>query len=450
MFDLAAFEIIAAPRGRTTGATFCLFASLVLSWGPRMTASLKFVTRLLALGLVLACVQQLHAQGQPIQYYYDDLGRLVKMIDPAGDVVTYVYDAVGNILQIQRSTLSQGQLAIFDFNPQEGPVGASVTIRGQGFSATPAFDVVKFNGTAARVTSATTTVLVATVPAGATTGPISVTVQFHTVTTPNNFVVIPLPVIQTVWPKSALFNMVIPNVQVTGGNLLGANFLFNPSGPSVTAVSIDPSGTSATMTFSAGTTAGTFALVASNAYGNSGTIPSAANRLTVVDPTSTADTDGDGFPDVVEALYGTDPLNPNSFPTASSVPISGESDGLFSVLNMAGGGSQTGTNEVDSILFSVLNADGSGGIGTLINEVDGIPFSVVNADGGGGIGTLTNEVDGILFSVVNADGGGGIGTMTNETDAILFSVCNYPPCPQHGGTSGPVKQKDAGAKPGKE
>ena len=105
------------------------------------------------------------------------------MVDPAGDVVTYVYDAVGNILQIQRSTVSQGQLAIFDFNPQEGPVGISVTIRGQGFNANPALDLVKFNGRAATVTSATTTVLVATVPAGATTGPISVTVQFHTVTT---------------------------------------------------------------------------------------------------------------------------------------------------------------------------------------------------------------------------------------------------------------------------
>src|ERR1035437_2606554 len=433
-----------------------------------MTASVKFVSRLLALGLVLACVQQLRAQSHPIQYYYDDLGRLVKMIDPAGDVVTYVYDAVGNILQIQRSTVSQGQLAIFDFNPQEGPVGISVTIRGQGFSAIPAFDVVKFNGTVATVTSATTTVLVATVPARATTGPISVTVQFHTVTTPNSFVVIPLPVIQTAWPKSALFNVVIPNAQVTGGNLLGANFSFNPSGPAVSAVSVDPSGTSATMTFSAGTTAGTYALVASNGYGNSGTIPTAVNRFTVVDPTSTADTDGDGFPAVVEAEYGTDPLDPNSFPTASSVPFSGESDSLFSVLNLAGpgganevdglfsvlniagsGGTQTGTNEVDGVLFSVVNADGSGGIGTMTNEVDGILFSVVNADGGGGIGTMTNEVDGILFSVVNADGSGGIATMTNETDAIIFSVCNNPPCTQHSGTSKSLRQKDARAKPGK-
>ena len=433
-----------------------------------MTASVKFVSRLLALGLVLACVQQLPAQSQTIQYYYDDSGRLVKMIDPTGDVVTYVYDAVGNILQIQRSTVSQGQLAIFDFNPQEGPIGISVTIRGQGFNANPALDLVKFNGRAATVTSATTTVLVATVPAGAPTGPISVTVGIRTVTSSNNFTVIPLPVIQTAWPKSALFNVVIPNAHVTGGNLLGATFSFNPSGPAVSAVSVDPSGTSATMTFSAGTTAGTYALVASNGYGNSGTIPTAFNRFTVVDPASTADTDGDGFPDVVEAEYGTDPLDPNSFPTASSVPLYGELDSLFSVLNLAGpsganevdglfsvlniagdGGTQTGTNEADGVLFSVVNADGGGGIGSGTNEVDGVLFSVINAAGSGGTQTGTNEVDGILFSVVNADGGGGIGTMTNETDAIIFSVCNNPPCTQHSGTTKSFRQKDAHAKPGK-
>jgi hypothetical protein len=162
------------------------------------------------------------------------------------------------------------------------------------------------------------------------------------------------------------------------------------------------------MTFSAGSTVGTFALVAEDGYGNSGTIPTAANRFTVVDPTSIADTDVDGFPDVVEALYGTDPLDPSSFPTGSSVPLSGESDGLFSVLNLAAPG---GNSEADG-LFSVLNIAGDGGIQTGNNETDAIPFTVLNVDGSGGISTLTNEVD-----------------------AIMFSVCNYPPCPGYGGMS---------------
>src|SRR5436189_218266 len=50
-----------------------------------------------------------------------------------------------------------------------------VTIAGIGFSATPAQNTVRFNGTLATVSVATTTQLTVTVPAGATTGTLSVT-----------------------------------------------------------------------------------------------------------------------------------------------------------------------------------------------------------------------------------------------------------------------------------
>ena len=38
------------------------------------------------------------------QYIYDDLGRLVQVVDGQGNVATYTYDAVGNLLSITRST----------------------------------------------------------------------------------------------------------------------------------------------------------------------------------------------------------------------------------------------------------------------------------------------------------------------------------------------------------
>jgi len=38
------------------------------------------------------------------QYIYDDLGRLSQVIDGQGDVATYTYDAVGNLLFITRNT----------------------------------------------------------------------------------------------------------------------------------------------------------------------------------------------------------------------------------------------------------------------------------------------------------------------------------------------------------
>jgi YD repeat-containing protein len=33
---------------------------------------------------------------------YDEIGRLIAVVDPGGDTVTYTYDAVGNLLEIER------------------------------------------------------------------------------------------------------------------------------------------------------------------------------------------------------------------------------------------------------------------------------------------------------------------------------------------------------------
>jgi len=44
------------------------------------------------------------------QYAYDDLGRLTTVVDEAGNTAIYNYDAVGNLLSIQRfTTSSRGQ-----------------------------------------------------------------------------------------------------------------------------------------------------------------------------------------------------------------------------------------------------------------------------------------------------------------------------------------------------
>jgi YD repeat-containing protein len=118
------------------------------------------------------------------------LGRLVKVVDQNGNIATYSYDAVGNLLSITRSALPGSNApAVLNFTPQQGPVGTTVTIQGQGFSATPSGNTVQFNGTVAIVSTASATTLTATVPAGATTGPISVTVGGVTATTSNSFTV---------------------------------------------------------------------------------------------------------------------------------------------------------------------------------------------------------------------------------------------------------------------
>ncbi len=75
--------------------------------------------------------------------------------------------------------------------PSIGPTGTTVVITGTHFSSDPALNIVMFNGTAAVVTSATSTELVTTVPVGATTGPITVKVGLYTATSPADFVVTP-------------------------------------------------------------------------------------------------------------------------------------------------------------------------------------------------------------------------------------------------------------------
>ncbi len=112
-------------------------------------------------------------EASDITYIYDELGRLVAVVDPSGDTAVYTYDAAGNLLSIARH--SSTAVAIVQFSPQRGPVGSTVTIYGTGFSETTTENSVTFNGEAAVVTAATATRLVTTVPTGATSGTISVT-----------------------------------------------------------------------------------------------------------------------------------------------------------------------------------------------------------------------------------------------------------------------------------
>ncbi|MER3319382.1 MAG: BspA family leucine-rich repeat surface protein [Allomuricauda sp.] len=79
---------------------------------------------------------------------------------------------------------------ITSFSPTSGPVGTIVTINGTNFSTTPASNTVKFGTTTATVGSATATKLTATVPEGATTGKVSVTVGGKTATSSNDFTVV--------------------------------------------------------------------------------------------------------------------------------------------------------------------------------------------------------------------------------------------------------------------
>lgn len=156
-----------------------------MSWKRHVPRRSVWGSAFVLVALLLVSPPQLSAAD--ISYVYDNLGRVVAVIDPATDTAVYTYDAVGNLTGITRQASST--LAIFQFTPSSGPVGTAVTIYGTGFSATPASNVVKFNGTTATVLTASATVLTTTVPAGATTGTISVTVAGVTATSSASFTV---------------------------------------------------------------------------------------------------------------------------------------------------------------------------------------------------------------------------------------------------------------------
>ena len=245
----------------------------------------KLVSGLAVVLLVLAIAMPMYAQNNTaFQYFYNNTGQLIKVIDSSSNEIDYTYDAVGNILQITRGT-APGGLAILNFTPQQGPIGMAVTIQGQGFSSNLSSNTVQFNGTPATVTSASTTTLVAIVPSGATTGPISVAVGSSRATSTTNFTVLQVPVITSVSPSQVLVNTNYP-LQVTGVNLTGSTFVFVPvfSYPTITVAtsSINGAGTAATLNLRiSGGPTGTYVLVATNSNGPSSTVPSPGNSLQV-------------------------------------------------------------------------------------------------------------------------------------------------------------------------
>ena len=175
-----------------------------------MTKSRLLCTVVLLCGLAIPV-----AAKQAVRYVYDDLGRLVGVVDASGNSAVYHYDAVGNVTSIDRYTSSQ--VVVIGLSPGAGAVGSTVKIHGSGFSATPGLNSVSFNGTAATVSSATTTELVVTVPSGATTGLVGVTAPLGSASSPSAYVVSAslAPTITSFSPTSALAGT---SVTITGTN----------------------------------------------------------------------------------------------------------------------------------------------------------------------------------------------------------------------------------------
>lgn len=150
--------------------------------------------------------------------------RTAAVLAAAGIIVSFI--GIG-VAQAAAPTIAS-------FDPTSGPIGTSVEIAGTGFNDSSVVTAVTFDGRAATFSVDSNIQITATVPAGATTGPIAVTDSEGTATSTTNFTVTPSPVpaITSFDPTSG---PVGTSVEITGTGFTGA-----------TAVTFD--GTSATFT----------------------------------------------------------------------------------------------------------------------------------------------------------------------------------------------------------
>ncbi|MCY7420086.1 MAG: DUF6531 domain-containing protein, partial [Chloroflexi bacterium] len=166
------------------------------------------------------------AAGPHIAYVHDELGRLEAVIDPSQGVARYRYDAVGNITAIERPNLTD--VSVIEVTPDWGVPGDRVTIEGTEFDGDIASDRVTFGGIAAVVESASGTSLVARIPAGAVTGPITVTTPAGFATSTETF---------TVGSRAPAVTAVEPTIIHTGESLTitGRNLGSDPASLDVAA-----------------------------------------------------------------------------------------------------------------------------------------------------------------------------------------------------------------------
>ncbi|MCZ7624703.1 MAG: IPT/TIG domain-containing protein [Candidatus Methylomirabilis sp.] len=75
------------------------------------------------------------AQVASVSYLYDDLGRLMRVVNENNECATYEYDAVGNILSIKRSTNCLSAPTIASIVPNSAQAGdtACIAITGTNF-----------------------------------------------------------------------------------------------------------------------------------------------------------------------------------------------------------------------------------------------------------------------------------------------------------------------------
>ncbi|MBI5216521.1 MAG: IPT/TIG domain-containing protein [Ignavibacteriae bacterium] len=173
-----------------------------------------------------------------------------------------VTTASGTVMTTNNFTVTP---TLSSFTPTSGTIGSSITITGTGFSSVTA---VRFNNVIASYTVNSSTEITATVPSGATTGPVSVTTSSGTATGGTNYTV--LPNITTFAPTSGVVGNTVfitgtgfTNVTSVLLNGVAVTYTVQSSTSIRAVVPVGATSGSFTVTTTAGTTfsAGTYTVI---------------------------------------------------------------------------------------------------------------------------------------------------------------------------------------------
>jgi YD repeat-containing protein len=189
-------QIVATvPTGATTGPVAVTVNSIESPANPTFTVItpvLSSVTPPAAEigGQVTLTGTDFGSQGQvsfngTSAYVYSWSDTSIVVTVPAGATTGPVTVTEDGVASNGVSFTVTGQLAITGVSPGAGAVGSSVTITGTGFGSSQSDSALTFNGTTATsITSWSNTQITAVVPAGTTTGPVTVDVAGITVDGP--------------------------------------------------------------------------------------------------------------------------------------------------------------------------------------------------------------------------------------------------------------------------
>lgn len=146
----------------------------------------------------------------------------------------------GNLTALTQPTFTYiGPPIVTSLSPASGTMGTQVTIIGQNFSATPANNIVTFNGVSAMVTNSTTTTITVTAP-GSSTGAVAVKVGTQTAVNQPTFTYVSPPVVSGLSPTTGANGTVM--------TITGQNFSTTPGDNIVTINGVAATVTQATST----------------------------------------------------------------------------------------------------------------------------------------------------------------------------------------------------------